>query len=73
MYEPVDCSRTGKKIQELRKERGLSAEELSKVLGTSASAINMYECGQRVPRDEIKIQIAVYFGCTVEDLFYPSI
>lgn len=72
MYEPVDCSRTGKKIQELRKERGLSAEELSKVLGTSASAINMYECGKRMPRDEIKIKIAEFFGLTVECIFYPS-
>ena len=73
MYETIDASRIGKRLKDLRQQKGITAEELGKALGISSSAINMYECGQRVPRDEIKIQIAVYFGCTVEDLFYPSI
>ena len=49
----------------------VTAEELGAAVGTSSSAINMYECGQRVPRDDIKIKIAEFFGLSVESIFYP--
>lgn len=72
MYETMDAGKIGKRIKDLRLQRELTSEELAKALGISASAINMYECGQRVPRDEIKITMAEFFGCTIEDLFYPT-
>ena len=71
MYDAIDGSRIGKKIKEMRIQRGLTAEELATAIGTSCSAVNMYECGQRIPRDEIKIRIAEFFAAPVESIFYP--
>ena len=36
----------------------------------SVSALTMYETGQRIPRDEIKMALAAYYGKTVQALFY---
>ena len=72
MYAAVDGARIGKRIREMRIQREMMAEDLGKELGTSSSAINMYECGQRIPRDEIKIKIAEFFGVPVESIFYPK-
>lgn len=38
-------------------------------VGISVSALTMYEIGQRVPRDELKVRLANYYGCTVQSLF----
>lgn len=72
MYEAIDGIQIGKRIKELRTLKKMTAEDLGKAIGISSSAINMYECGQRVPRDEIKIMIAEYFGVSIESIFYPT-
>ena len=38
--------------------------------GISVSALSMYENGDRVPRDEIKVKLARLYGKTVESIFY---
>jgi len=45
-------------------------EEVSNDLGISVSALQMYENGQRVPKDEIKIKIANYYRKTVQEIFF---
>lgn len=55
------------KLIELRGDR--SQEEVAKALGISVSALSMYEQGKRIPRDEIKIRMAKYYGITIETLF----
>lgn len=55
------------KLIALRGER--SQEEVAKALGISVSALSMYEQGNRIPRDEIKIRMAKYYGVTIETLF----
>ena len=35
-------------------------------------AISQYESGARVPRDEIKVRIAKYYGVSVESLFFTE-
>lgn len=45
-------------------------DEVASAVGISLSAISMYENGERIPRDEIKIRLADYFGCTVQELFF---
>ena len=72
MYDSINGIRIGKIIKEMRLKNGLTAEELAKQLGTSTSAVNMYECGQRIPRDEIKIRIADFFGAPIETIFYQT-
>lgn len=44
-------------------------EEVAKALGISVSALSMYEQGNRIPRDEIKIRMAEYYGVSLESLF----
>lgn len=45
-------------------------DEVASAVGISLSAIAMYENGDRTPRDEIKIRLAEYYGCTVQELFF---
>ena len=33
----------------------------------------VYERGERIPRDEVKIQIAKYFGKTVQEVFFTPV
>lgn len=58
------------KIKKLRIDRELTQEELAKEIGVGVSAISMYEQGNRVPRDEIKIRIAKFFNKSVGDIFF---
>lgn len=61
-------SAIGKRLVELRGNR--TQEEVAKALGCSVSAIGMYERGERMPRDEIKIAIAKYYDVTVQSIFF---
>lgn len=72
-YEKMDSTKIGNKLRQIRTERGETAENVAKSIGVSGSAIAMYEIGQRVPRDEIKIKIAEHYGMSVESIFFPSI
>lgn len=56
------------KLIKLRGEK--SREEVAKAVGISVSALAMYEQGQRIPRDGIKIKLAEYYGVTVGFLFF---
>lgn len=58
------------RIRDARKKKGCSAEELAKACGITASAVQMYECGQRIPRDDVKVQMADFLGVTVQELFF---
>lgn len=60
------------KLKQLREEKGISQLELSKQIGVSPSSITMYEQGERVPRDYVKIKIAEFFGETVENIFFSN-
>ena len=66
----MDAKKIGKRIRELRGET--SAPELAKAIGSSVSSIFMYESGDRIPRDEVKIKIARYFGVSIESLFFAD-
>lgn len=45
-------------------------EDVAAAIGVSLSAIAMYENGERVPRDEIKVRLAEYYKTTVQELFF---
>lgn len=64
----MDSKTIGERLQRLRSDR--PRERVAKDLGVSLSAMAMYERGERIPRDEIKIRIARYYGKTVQDIFY---
>lgn len=58
----------GERLRKLRGDRDRAV--VADAVGISTSALSMYEIGQRVPRDEIKMKLASYYGKTVEDIFY---
>lgn len=57
-----------KKLQELRKERGLTQEELSKILFVSRTAVSKWESGRGYPNLDSLKQIAKYFNLSVDEL-----
>lgn len=60
----------GKKLIELRGEESRSS--VASALGISNSALQMYENGKRIPRDEIKVKIAKYYNTNVQDIFFKT-
>lgn len=60
------------KLKDLRIEKNLTQEELAKIIGVGVSAISMYEQGNRVPRDEIKIKLAKFFNKSVQEIFFVN-
>jgi len=57
--------------EKLRKLRGnKSRQEVADACGISISALAMYEAGERIPRDEIKIKLARYYNKSVNYIFF---
>ena len=56
------------KIQSLRRERGLSQEELAITLGVSRQAVSKWELGDATPDTDKVIALANYFGVTTDYL-----
>ena len=65
-------SKLGDRIKELRLERNLSLRELADLCGTSKSAINMYEKGERRPKYETLEAIADAFNVDTDYLLGKS-
>ena len=59
---------SGEKLRNLRGKK--SKRTVSKELGISFSSYVKYERNERIPRDDIKIKIAKYFGTSVQDIFF---
>ena len=62
----------GQTLKKFRKARNLTQEEVAKAIGISVSALSSYECGDRMPRDHIKIEIAHYYNKSVEEIFFAN-
>lgn len=60
----------GKRLVELRGDRLQS--EVAEAVGVSISSLSSYENGQRIPRDDVKIRLANYFGVTVQSIFFTN-
>ena len=58
----------GKRLLELRGEK--SQAEVAQAGGISDSALSMYECGERIPRDSVKGKLAQYYKTTVQKIFF---
>ena len=56
------------KLRQLRKEKGLSQEELAEMLDVSRQAISKWESGQAYPETDKLIIISEIFGVTVDSL-----
>lgn len=64
----MDAKKIGRRLLLLRGKT--PREEVAKAIGVSVSAISMYENGERIPRDAIKIRLAKYYSRSVEEIFF---
>ena len=73
MSQEMNREQIGQILMSLRKDRGETLSEAAEAIGTSQSAICMYENGARIPRDEIKIKISQHYGVPVESIFFADV
>ena len=66
--ESADIMEFNEKIQELRKQKGLTQEELAEVLFVSRTAISKWESGRGYPNIDSLKAISKFFGVTVDEL-----
>lgn len=64
----MDAKAIGARLRELRGSRSLS--EVAEALDISVSALSMYENGERIPRDNVKIRIAEYYKKPIHKIFF---
>ncbi|WP_294550391.1 helix-turn-helix transcriptional regulator [uncultured Pseudoflavonifractor sp.] len=55
-------------LYQLRRERGISQEELANVVGVSRQAVQKWESGASQPNMDNLIAISEYFGVTLDYL-----
>ena len=58
----------GKKLQELRKQKGLTQEELAEILYVSRTAVSKWESGRGVPNIESLKAISRFFSVSIDEL-----
>ena len=71
----------GDRLKEIRKEKGLSQEELANILGTSKQVISRYETNQRAPKitlakeyaDKLGVSLDYMIGETEEEAIYAEL
>lgn len=70
----------GERLRELRKEKGLSQDEFSKMLGTSKQILSRYELGQRSPKieqvskyaEKLKVSVDYLLGDSEAEAMYSE-
>lgn len=58
----------GERLFDLRKDAGLTQDQLGDILKINKHSISSYERDKSEPPDEIKIQIAKYFNVSIDYL-----
>ena len=72
MNSRMDGLKIGKRLSDLRRERGETTAEVAMAIGSSQSAVSMYESGARIPRDDLKIELSRHFGVPVQQIFFAD-
>lgn len=60
----------GRRLKDLRGER--NRDNVAAAVGISSSALGMYECNKRVPRDDVKKRLADFYGVSIQQLFFEE-
>lgn len=66
----ISAKEIGERLIKLRGD--ISRGTVAEAIGTSVSAISMYENGERIPRDAIKIKLATFYDRTVQEIFFDK-
>lgn len=57
------------RVEELRKEKGISQEEFAKAIRVSRQTVSSIETGKYNPSLELAFTIADFFQMTIEEIF----
>lgn len=63
----MDQKKTGLFLKELRKEKGLTQEQLSEILGVTNRSISRWENGVNMPDFDLVIEIVNYYDISMEE------
>lgn len=64
----MDQKKVGGFLKELRKEKGVTQEQLAEILGVSGRTVSRWETGFNMPDLEVLIQIADYYDVELREL-----
>ena len=64
----ISAQTIGERLRTLRGTK--TQKEVGDAIGVTAMAISLYERGERVPNDDVKVALARYFNSTVEAIFF---
>ena len=64
----MDSKKIGMRLKELRGKKTLAT--VAEDLGVTSMAISLWERGERIPNDEMKVRIAQYYGRSVAFIFF---
>ena len=68
----MDVKKVGAVLRTLREQNNKSLDEAAADLEVSKSALAMYERGERVPRDGVKVRIARYYNQSIQSIFFAE-
>lgn len=60
----------GQRLRALRGARTL--DEVGEALGVTGMAVSLWERGERMPSDEMKVKIAAYYKRSVMSIFFKE-
>lgn len=63
----MNQKKIGQFLKELRKEKGITQEQLSEILGISSRSISRWENGINMPDFDLVIEITKYFEISVDE------
>lgn len=58
-----------KTMKQLREEKGLTQEQVAKLIDTTVTFISLLENGKRNASDETKKKLAKIYNCEISDIF----
>lgn len=64
----MDQKKFGGFLKELRKEKGVTQEQLAEILGVSGRTVSRWETGFNMPDLDLLIQVADYYGVEIREL-----
>lgn len=64
----MDAKKIGRFLKELRKEKGLTQEQLAEILFVSGRSVSRWETGTNMPDLSIMIQIADFYEVEINDI-----
>jgi transcriptional regulator with XRE-family HTH domain len=67
-----DAKISGEKIASLRKEKGMTQEELAEKMGVSSQAVSKWENGNAMPEVALLVLLSQILDCSTDNILNPS-